>query len=77
MYHAADQFGQTKRVYLHNIDEDPEEKINLSEENPEVVHRMLQRLKFYWKGMALSPNPERDPRADPRFRRGFWEPWIE
>lgn len=76
-YHAAEQFDKTDKAYLHNIDEDPGEETNLLDENPEIVHKMVQRLKFYWKGMVPSPNPERDLRADPKFRSGFWEPWIE
>lgn len=68
--------NETKRSFLYNIAEDPEEKNDLSKKHRTRVKEMLQRLNDYWKGMVPSPNPAEDPQADPRLRKGFWEPWI-
>ncbi|XP_060551406.1 arylsulfatase J-like [Ruditapes philippinarum] len=66
----------TTNVWLYNIANDPEETTELSDLYPEKVQTMLQRIEYYRKGMVPCPYIRADRRADPRRRRGFWEPWL-
>lgn len=64
-----------KNVWLFNIVHDPNENKDLSQQFPEKVHDMLDRLEHYQKGMVPCPYPPLDPRANPQYRGGFWGPW--
>lgn len=74
---ALEQFDEAKRVYLSDIEKDPTEDENLADQFQDVVTSMLHRIKYYLNGTVPIPNPIEDQRADPRFRRGFWEPWMD
>ncbi|KAK7944658.1 hypothetical protein WMY93_000386 [Mugilogobius chulae] len=63
-------------VWLFNISADPFERHDLSDQRPEVVRVLLQRLVWYNRSAVAVRFPPDDRRADPTRRRGAWEPWI-
>ncbi|XP_030624298.1 arylsulfatase B isoform X2 [Chanos chanos] len=64
-----------KTVMLFNIDEDPEEKNELSAKRPEVVSFLLRRLQHYQKEAQPITYPPDDPKCDPG-PTGAWGPWA-
>ncbi|XP_072296636.1 arylsulfatase I-like isoform X2 [Eucyclogobius newberryi] len=71
------QAAERGRVWLFDISADPLERHDLSDQRPEIVQVLLQRLVHYnWSAVPVRFPPD-DPRANPRRRRGAWEPWIQ
>nr|KAG5702849.1 hypothetical protein BaRGS_001931 [Batillaria attramentaria] len=65
-----------KNVWLFNITADPEERYDLSQQYPDVVKNLLQRLQYY-SSTAVPPRfPPNDPNCDPAKHGGVWGPWI-
>ncbi|XP_045159647.1 arylsulfatase J-like [Mercenaria mercenaria] len=62
-------------VCLFNIESDPFEQKDLSEQFPQIVENMLQRLEEYDKGSVSCQIPRVDSRANPAYHDGFWQPW--
>ena len=65
-----------KDIQLFNIMNDPTEGTEVSAANPEIVDIMIEKLQDYAKGMVKSQKPGVDLQADPKFHKGFWQPWI-
>ena len=65
-----------KAPCLYNIRKDPCEYNNLANEMPDVVKSLLDKLNLYNKTMVEPRNKPNDPRANPRFHHGIWEPWV-
>ncbi|XP_052813682.1 arylsulfatase B-like [Mya arenaria] len=65
----------TKNLWLFNIAKDPNERVDLSDQEPTRVRAMLKRLKIYQKTAVPCRYPNGDPKADPSLRGGFWGPW--
>ncbi|XP_062867297.1 arylsulfatase B [Trichomycterus rosablanca] len=63
-----------KQVMLFNIDEDPEERQEVSHQHPDVVNFLLQRLEKLQQGAEPINFPPDDPRCDPKYT-GAWGPW--
>lgn len=65
-----------KNVWLFNITNDPNEHFDLSNERPDLVRRMLQRLSFYNSTSVDCHFPGDDPQSNPQLHGGFWGPWA-
>lgn len=63
-----------KQVMLFNIEEDPEERVEVSHQRPEVVAFLLRRLQLYQNQAKPIIFPPDDPRCDPE-ATGAWGPW--
>ncbi|XP_066501697.1 arylsulfatase B isoform X2 [Hoplias malabaricus] len=63
-----------KQVQLFDIESDPEERKELSEQQPDVVKMLLQRLEVYQKEAMPITFPDDDPACDPQ-QTGAWGPW--
>ncbi|WAR10026.1 ARSJ-like protein, partial [Mya arenaria] len=58
----------TKNLWLFNIAKDPNERVDLSDQEPTRVRAMLKRLKIYQKTAVPCRYPNGDPKADPSLR---------
>ena len=64
-----------KNLWLFNIAEDPEERNDLSDEEPDTVKMMLDSLAQI-NVTAVTPFfPPKDPLANPELLGGVWGPW--
>ncbi|KAK7469502.1 hypothetical protein BaRGS_00036481, partial [Batillaria attramentaria] len=59
---------------LYNIKEDPEERDNLAEAQPDMMRFMLTRLDQWMKSGVPPQNQPLDPRGDPKNWGGVWTP---
>ena len=48
-----------------------------SDEYPEVVRELLDRLWFYNQTAAPCRYPPSDPNSDPALHGGAWGPWMD
>ncbi|XP_071476447.1 arylsulfatase B-like [Diadema antillarum] len=64
-----------QHLWLFNITADPLEENDLSDNYPEVVAMMLDRLDQYYQDSVPVRYPPWDPRANPALHGGAWGPW--
>lgn len=67
--------GTLKPVMLFNVEQDPQERVELSGDFPLVVDYLLGRLDHYQRGARPVVYPDNDPRCDPG-PSGAWGPWA-
>ncbi|GFR66843.1 arylsulfatase B [Elysia marginata] len=73
---VVDPDPPTKQLWLFNIKDDPEEHHDLSEQEPEVVERLLNALVvFNDTAVPVRFPPTHDPRSNPALHGGVWGPW--
>lgn len=65
---------QLNQVMLFNVEKDPEERVEISHQHPEIVNFLLRRLQYYQKEAQPITFPPDDPRCDPG-PSGAWGPW--
>ena len=64
-----------KNIWLFNIKEDPNERKDLSEEMPNKVNQLLERLAYYNSTAVPCHHPDPDPKSNPIYHNGYWVPW--
>lgn len=62
---------------LFNVEKDPCEYSNLADDKPEVVQRLMNRLKAVNATVMPPRNVPADPRGSPRLHGYAWTPWKE
>ncbi|XP_062410585.1 arylsulfatase I isoform X2 [Sardina pilchardus] len=74
--HASPRSPSTKAgVWLYNVEQDPEERDEVSILNPKVVDFLLRRLQHHQRSAKPIVFPEDDPKCDPG-PEGAWGPWA-
>lgn len=64
-------------VELYNIEEDPEERRNVSHHYPTIVKHLTNRIRKY-NATAVQPgNMEHDPASNPKYFNNTWTPWMK
>jgi len=63
-------------VSLFNIQQDPTESKEVSEDNPSVVAALRKRLQGYMAGYTHIQVNEPHLRANPKFHNGTWAPFL-
>lgn len=64
-------------TWLFNMTEDPFERNNLADSNPDVVSQLKKRIEFYNATHVEQLGPPFDPAADPKNFGGIWTPWMD
>ena len=68
---------KNKTIFLFNVANDPEEREEISEQHPEVVRDLLNRIRMY-DTTAVPPRfPNPDPKSNPSKHGGVWKPWMD
>ncbi|GAU91883.1 hypothetical protein RvY_04058 [Ramazzottius varieornatus] len=62
---------------LFNVEKDPCEHTNLADDKPEVVQRLMNRLKAVNATVMPPRNVPADPQGSPRLYGYAWSPWKE
>ena len=75
-FYPGNQRYNAKSVQLFNIKYDPYEKVEVSDQYPEIVDELLAKLAQYNATAVPVRYPAEDPKADPKLHGGFWQPWI-
>lgn len=60
---------------LFDVEKDPEERDDVSDQFPVVVDYLLSRLHQHQKSASPINFPDDDPRCDPGLT-GAWGPWA-
>ncbi|XP_077999882.1 arylsulfatase B-like [Glandiceps talaboti] len=65
-----------KVVQLYNIDKDPNEQLDIADDNPDIVTDLLQRLERYYQDSVPPYFPQQDVKhANPALYNNVWSPW--
>lgn len=67
-------FQQMPEEMLFNVREDPTERNDLAEKEPQTLQRLKDRLAFWMKSLVPAQNPPKDPKSDPKNFGGNWSP---
>ena len=70
--------GETdKNVWLYNIDQDPSESVDLSEEFPHIVTYLCERLHCYNCSAVPAMHAPVDMNSLPIFHGGQWTYYVD
>jgi len=64
-------------TWLFNIEDDPNERNNVADQNPEIVRQLKERIEYYNSTHIEQLNPPLDPRSNPARFGGVWTPWLD
>ncbi len=64
-----------KNLWLFNIKDDPTEHHDLSDQNPEIVKQLLDRLAYYDSTAVPCRYPKPERESNPKLHGGAWQPW--
>ena len=67
---------KNKNLWLFDIEKDPEERTDVSEQYPKVIKQMLDRLVSYNNTAVPCRYPPDDPQSNPDLHGGVWGPWV-
>ncbi|XP_072174489.1 arylsulfatase B-like [Diadema setosum] len=65
-----------KVTWLFNISKDPYEKEDLSNQFPDVVKELVEKLRVYYQSSVPVRFPNQTFQADPGLHHGVWMPWA-
>ena len=65
----------SRSACLFNVEKDPCEYRNLAEDRPEVLKRLIDRLKVINATVVPPRNQPADPAASPHLHGYIWSPW--
>ena len=63
-------------TWLFNVIEDPTERNNVAESNPEIVSQLMKRIEVFNSTHIEQLAPPMDPACDPKYFNGVWTPWM-
>ena len=66
----------TRLVRLFDLEADPFEKSEISDQHLDVVNFLLGRLQYYNNTQVPVNFPPVDPKSFPKYHEGFWKPWL-
>ncbi|CAH1786463.1 unnamed protein product [Owenia fusiformis] len=73
---AYTTYGDPKKnLWLFDIENDPNEHHDLSDDRPDIVDALLKRLAAYDASAVPCRYPKDDPKANPELHGGAWVPW--
>jgi len=64
-------------TWLFNIEDDPNERNNVADKQPEIVKLMKERIEYYNSTHVKQLNPAFDSKSDPSNFGGVWTPWLD
>lgn len=64
-----------KNLWLFNIKQDPEERNDLSAQQPDIVRDLLGHLQKYYDTAVTPSSPQNDRNCNPALHGGIWMPW--
>ncbi len=64
-----------KNLWLFNIKDDPTEHHDLSDQNPDMVKQLLDRLAYYESTAVKCRYPKPEKQSNPKLHDGAWGPW--
>ena len=74
----SDVGEEVRNIWLYNIKKDPFEYINLADEYPSIVVKLLKRLTYYNStAVPCIKKPGEKYAADPSKHGDLWGPWQE
>jgi len=66
------------KMLVFNLKEDPEERVDISADNPEVVEKLKARAIEHFLNLQPQFTPAEDPLGDPKRWGGYWGPgWCD
>ena len=65
-----------KNLWLFNLENDPYEHNDVSDDHPDIVKNLLTKLAAYNATAVPCIFPDVDPKSSPDLHGGAWGPWM-